>query len=108
MAVRCIRVKLKRNSQKQVKNWFSELNSRKDEVLESLKNEGIIVESAFLDKINNSDYLIYYIKAESIKNALKIFQESSLPIDQFYKDQWKQFCEEILVLDPLLDVDLLS
>ncbi len=107
MTVRCLRVQIREHCLEYVKNWFSELNHRKDEVLESLKNEGIIVESAFLDKVNDSYFLIYYIKSKDIKKALEIFASSSLPIDNFYKKNWNLFCEEITVLDPILDVDLL-
>ena len=108
MEVRCIKAKLKKNSLDQVKEWFSILRTRKDEVLETLKKENIFVESAFLDKINDDDYLIYYIKSPDISHALNVFKNSQLAIDNFYKENWNQFCEEIEVLDPLLDLDLLT
>jgi Family of unknown function (DUF6176) len=108
MAVRCMRVKLKDDSIEHVKTWFSDLNNRKDEVLECLRNENIVVESAFLDKINETYFLVYYIKSENINHALEVFKLSLLPIDHFYKENWNKFCGEIVVLDQLLDVDLLT
>ncbi len=108
MEVRCIKVKLRKNSLNQVRNWFSVLLSRKDEVLETLRKENIIVESAFLDRIGNIDYLIYYIKSPDIKRALEVFKNSCLSIDEFYKKKWRELCEESVVLDVLLDVDLLT
>lgn len=106
MEVRCIKVRLKKNSITQVKDWFHDLKNRKHEVIETLKNENIIVESVFLDKIGEIYYLIYYIRSPDIKLALEIFKNSCLPIDELYKKNWNSFCEEAVVLDVLLDVDL--
>lgn len=106
MKVRCIKVKLKSESINQVKGWFVELNRRKDEVLESMRQENITIESAFLDHQENQYYLIYYIKSPDIKKALEVFEHSLLPIDQFYKKNWNQFCETVSVLDPILDLEL--
>lgn len=108
MEVRCIKVRLKKGSIDHVRDWFLTLVSRKNEVLETLRRESIIVESAFLDKIGDTDYLIYYIKSPDIKKSLEIFKNSCLPIDEFYKQKWRDLCEESIVLDVLLDVDLLN
>ena len=45
----CIRIALKENSVDSVRKWFRTLMDRREETLESLRNEGVIVESAFLD-----------------------------------------------------------
>lgn len=108
MESRCLRARIKPNSVDLVKLWFSELNSRKDEVLYTLEREKIIVESAFLDSIEDNYYVIYYIRSENIKNALEIFKESKLPIDEFYKENWKIHFDEVIVLPVLLDLDTLT
>lgn len=108
MDVRCIRVKLKKEYLSEIYDWFRELNDRKNEVLETLKAEGIIVESAFIDQHENNFYLIYYVKAIDLQKALNIFQCSTKPIDIFYKECWKKFCGEVIDLKPILDVDILD
>lgn len=108
MEVRCIKVKLKKNSVNNVRHWFSTLVARKNEVLETMKRENIIVESAFLTNVGDIDYLIYYVKSPDIKKALEIFENSCLPIHEFYKKKWTELCEESIILDVLLDADLLS
>ena len=45
----CVKVKLKPGSLGQVHEWASELRSRADEVLATLREEGVAVESVFLD-----------------------------------------------------------
>lgn len=79
-----------------------------NENLESLKNEGVFVESAFLDTQGTDLYLIYYIKAKDIAHVYDVFTNSDLPIDHYYKTCWKQYCEGRVVLEELLDIDRLD
>jgi hypothetical protein len=39
----CVRIALKENSTESVREWFQTLMDRREETLESLKNEGVIV-----------------------------------------------------------------
>lgn len=104
----CIKTKLKHGSLHDVRNWFLNLKNRTEEVLESLRNEGVNVESAFLDKQGDDYYLIYYMRADDIASAYKVFNQSTLPIDNYYKDCWKNYCEGRIVLEELLDLELLE
>src|SRR6266571_2815942 len=56
---KCIKVKLKPGSLERVREWADELNRRKEEALETMRDEGVIVESAFLDSTAEGDFLIY-------------------------------------------------
>ncbi len=75
------------------------------ETLQSLENEWIFVESAFLNKQGNELYLIYYMKAEDISRAYEVFTKSDLDIDHYHKNCWKKYCEGREVLEELLDID---
>ncbi|CDZ79838.1 hypothetical protein BN1013_00338 [Candidatus Rubidus massiliensis] len=101
----CIKTKLKKELIKEIRIWFQTLKDRMSETLESLENEGVLVESAFLDKQGNDLYLIYYLKAEDISHVYEVFNKSTLPIDNYYKDCWKKYCEGREVLEELLDID---
>ena len=101
----CIKTKLKKGSLNEVREWFATLKRRLDEVKETLINECIVVESAFLDKHGDDYFLIYYVKAENINHAYEIFEKSTLPIDNYYREYWKKYCEGREVLEELLDVD---
>ena len=101
----CIKTKLKKESLGEVRNWFQTLKNRGDEVLQSLENEDVVVESAFLDKQGDDYYLIYYMKAKDINRAYEIFGQSTLDIDNYYKKKWKEYCEGRVVLEELLDLD---
>lgn len=104
----CIKTKLKKELIKEVRIWFQTLKDRIDETLESLENEGVFVESAFLDKQGDDLYLIYYVRAKDIPYMYEVFNKSTLAIADYYKNCWKEYCQEREVLEVLLDVDRLE
>lgn len=99
----CIRTKVKEGSVEEVREWFQTLRENSDEVLQSLKNEGVLIESAFLDKQGHDYYLIYYMKAESLAKAREAVQKSTLAIDKYHKECFKRFCEDRIELEQLID-----
>lgn len=101
----CIKTKLRKESLDEVRVWFHTLKSRMDETLESLKNEGVFVESAFLDQQGDDIYLIYYVKAMDIPHMYQVFNNSTLTIDHYFKECWHNYCEGRVVLEELLDID---
>ena len=103
----CIKTKIKPGHIDEMRLWFKNLHSRQPEVLETLKNEGVVVESAFLDKQGDDLFLIYYMKAESVEKAYDVFTKSTSSIDIYFKNEWKQHCEGRIVLEELLDLDVL-
>ena len=104
----CIKTKLKKELIEEIRIWFQTLKNRMNETLESLENEGVIVESAFLDKQGDELYLIYYLKAEDISRVYEVFNKSTLAIDHYYKECWKKYCEGREVLEELLDIDRIN
>jgi hypothetical protein len=59
--------------------WCQELNRRREEVLETLRNEGVRVEACFLSA--DEDCIYYFIEAESFEKAHAAFRASRYPID---------------------------
>ena len=101
----CIKTKIKKELIEEVRIWFQTLKKRITETLQSLENEGVIVETAFLDRQGEELYLIYYMKANDISRAYEVFSKSDLDIDHYHKSCWKKFCEGREVLEILLDID---
>lgn len=101
-----IKTKIKENiNLEEVRDWFQILRNRLDEVRQSLENESVFVESAFLDRQGEEYFLLYYMKARDIKYAYDVFNNSNLDIDIFFKDGWKKYFEGRIVLEELLDID---
>jgi len=103
-----MKTKIKKEFIEEVRVWFQTLKSQMEEMLISLENEKVLVESAFLDKQGDDFYLIYYVKAENLSYAYKVFKKSTMAIDDYYKQCWKKYCEGHKVLEELLDLHRLN
>jgi hypothetical protein len=104
----CTSSKIKEGCLEDVCGWLKELQARKDETLESFKNEDVWLESAFLQERNGQYYLIYYMRAENVDRAISVFRESSLAIDHFHKQCWERFTEQHEVLAPIFHLENLD
>lgn len=105
MEIVCSHIKLQPDSLARVQEWAATLNSRAPEVLETLRNEGIYLECAFLDSQPDGDWLVYVIKCEDMAKGWEVFQNSTLPLDDYHK----KFMAEVAVsrenLTPLIQFD---
>ncbi|MGH2585019.1 MAG: DUF6176 family protein [Dehalococcoidia bacterium] len=92
METQCVKIRLRPDSLERVRAWAEEMNRRRDEALATLVDEGVYVESVFLDRAGDGDFLIYYMKAESFGRATAAVQRSPHAIDayhqQFKRDTW--------------------
>ncbi len=76
-----MRVRLAPGSLPRVRDWAAELNARRDEVMATLRDEGVRVESVFLD----GESLVYYLKADSLDKAREVYARSSHAIDAYHQ-----------------------
>lgn len=90
------------------REWARELNSRKSEVIVTLRDEAVIVESVFLLTQSDENYLVYYMKGHDLKAAAEIARKSTHPIDEYHKQFKKETWAEVQLLEVLLDADTLS
>ena len=104
----CVKVKLRPGSLEQVHEWADELRSRADEVLATLRDEGVVIESVFLDSNEQGDYLVYYIKARSLSAAREAAERSSHPIDAYHERFKAQTWESRSRLELLVDFENLA
>jgi Family of unknown function (DUF6176) len=81
--VELVRLRLKQGQKETWLKWCDELKRRKKEVLETLRNEGIISEACFLSHDGESVY--YFIEAESLETAHVTGRRSALPIDKQHR-----------------------
>ena len=96
-----MRVRLKEGSLGRVRDWAAELNARRDEVLATLRDEGVRIESVFLD----GDTLIYYMRAESIEQAREVYAHSTHAIDAYHQRFKDETFDEQTALELLIDFE---
>lgn len=108
MDVGAVLIQLKPNVLTHVDAWQAELNARKDEAIETLKAEGVLVESWFYLELEGNDYLLAYTRAENIEKAQTVAKKSHFPIDQVhqqFKSNWLKVIPAKLLLDLENNVD---
>ena len=105
---RCIKIKLKPNSLEKVRKWQKTINERKTEALATLRDEGIILEMAFLDQTDDGDFLIYVVRAENFEKAKEVYEKSVHEIDKFHQNFKDETWEEAEPLEQLIDLDRVS
>jgi hypothetical protein len=74
-------------------DWCRELTRRRDEVLETLRNEGISVEACFLSP--DEDGVYYVIEVEDFAKALAAYSASPYPIDAEHAQRKGSALEEV-------------
>ncbi len=96
-------IELKPNSLGLVDKWAKTLNERIDETVATLKDEGVTLESWFHLELEGKDYLLSYMRAESLEKAHEAAKHSTHDIDaihqQFKKDTWAKGTRAKLLLD---------
>ncbi|MDT5063500.1 MAG: hypothetical protein QOH63_3959 [Acidobacteriota bacterium] len=102
---RCWKIKLKPGATDRVREWAQTINSRKDEALETLRDESVIVEAVFLDKTDDGDYLIAIMKAESFEKAGEAVRKSTHAIDEYHCRVMREVRAEKIELEVLVDLD---
>ena len=108
METACVKVRLKPNSLSRVRAWAAELSRRGDEVLATLRDEQVVVESVFLDQTNDGDFLIYYLKARSLEKAGQAVQQSQHEIDAYHQGFKRDTWESRKPLELLIDFENFS
>lgn len=104
----CVKIRLKPGSLDRVREWAKTINARKDEALDTLRDETVVVESAFLDQTAEGDFLITFMKAESLEKARRAVQNSVHDLDKFHQKFKQETWEERKSLELLVDLDRIA
>jgi Family of unknown function (DUF6176) len=97
-------IKLKPESEEKVEEWRNTIASRLDEAAATLKDEDVQVESWFTIEIGDEKYLLWYLRARSIKHVFEVSQQLKHPIDKFHYEIMSAIAEMNIIAKPLIDV----
>lgn len=100
---RCIRITLKPGSLPAVREWQEFLAAHRDEVIGTLKAEGVVLEAVFLDRYGADDVLIYVMTCADFVKAQDVATRSKSAVDAFHRKFKQDWWAERLPLEPLLD-----
>ncbi len=105
---RCFKIKLKPSSIEKVRTWTRTINERQDEALATLRDEGVVLETVFLDQTSEGDFLIYVMKAGSFAKAREVLQKSIHSIDEYHQNFKRECWLDGEKLEMLVDLDRIS
>ena len=105
MEVECFKVRLNPNSLGLVREWSARLNANIKQVKTLLRNEGMSLESVFLEQSAEGDFLIYYLRSPDLKRTREISRASQHPIDVYHRETMKQIGQKSVQLECLLDAN---
>ncbi len=108
METGCVKIRLRPGSLERVREWAAEINGRPEEVLATLRDEGVVVESVFLDSNEDGDFLIYYMRAESLEGAMETYRKSTHAIDEYHQRFQRDTFGKWETLELLIDFDRLE
>ncbi len=78
-----VQFKIKLGKKQKWINWCAELKERKDEVAQTLRNEGVISEACFLSE--KDQFVYYFVEAQDLEIAYEVGRKSALPIDRQHR-----------------------
>lgn len=92
--VQLIRYRLEPGKKDRLYEWTKEVESRRDEAVETLRDENVFSEAAFFESREDGDYVSFYVEAEDIETATRAFENSSHDIDREFKNLLREVVAE--------------
>jgi hypothetical protein len=97
-------IKLKPGSENKVAEWRRTIASRLDDAAATLKDEDVQVESWFTIEIGGEKYLLWYLRAKSIRRVFEVSRELKHPIEKFRYDVMEAITAANIIAEPLIDM----
>ena len=97
-------IKLRPGTSADLEEWRETLHERRDEVLQTLRDEGVALESWFQIEIAGEPYLLWFMHAKSIETAFETFMNSKHEIDRFHLEKMSRMAESQIEAVSLLDL----
>ena len=99
----CARIKLNPGSLPKVDAWAEAMNARPEEVVDALVDEGVSLEPVFLERTSEGDFLIYFMRAESLRKSAEVTKNSTREVDAIHKAFKAETFGDREILRPLID-----
>lgn len=97
-------LRIKAGFEPDIERWRDTLLTRRDEAMETLRAEGVEIESWFELRIEGRTYLLWYMRAPSIDRVWEVFNASKLDIDNFHRELLGSITANAIEARPLLDL----
>ena len=104
--IRCSSLKIKEGCLEEVKAYYqSAMEERREAVLETFANEGMLIECGFIKEENGSHYLILFLRAHDMDKAREAYRNSTLEEDLLHRAFGRKCFEHHEVLSPIYHLE---
>ncbi len=100
----CAIVHLKPGSLPVVREWAHYMGEHRQEALESLRSEGVSIESIFLGSMDDVHFLVYYMRSASIEQAQEVARNATTEIESYHRGFKKKAWASVEQMELLLDL----
>ncbi|MDP5145318.1 DUF6176 family protein [Shewanella sp. ULN5] len=99
-------IKLKPGTEDKVEEWRSTIASRLNEAAATLRDEEVQIESWFKVELNGEKYLLWYLRAKSIRRVFEVSMQLKHPIDKFHYELMAEIASDNgnILAEPLIDI----
>lgn len=103
--IQCLKIRIKPGKTQRIIGWLKGLKDRPQELREAQAAGGILLESLFLERAEEADYLVFYTRAENLARLGAVFERSALPLDLETKQIISETWGEVTQLEPIVDLE---
>jgi hypothetical protein len=77
MDVLLLRYEIAEGRTDDLREWLAEARDREAEILDLLGREGMHTESLFVEEVDGTDYLLWYMEAEDVARVLEVYETAT-------------------------------
>lgn len=103
-----LKIRIRPGKTPAVIDFLRSLQEREDLSRAALRREGMMVESMFLERRDDADYLYYYAKARDLAQASEVNMQATDALAQEIRAFISETWDHIVSPEPLLDLDLIQ
>nr|EGQ40766.1 MAG: hypothetical protein J07AB56_00100 [Candidatus Nanosalinarum sp. J07AB56] len=70
----------------EIREWYSELEQRAEETYETLRQQGVVVEEAYIAEVQGTDYLFVYMASMNLEQAHREGDKENFEIVEEHHD----------------------
>jgi hypothetical protein len=103
--IQCLKIRIQPGKTQRLVEWLKGLKYRPKDLREAQAAGGILLESLFLERTEEADYLVFYTRAENLARLGETFERSTLPLDLETKQIIRETWGEVTQLEPIVDLE---
>ena len=93
--VTLIKQKIKEDKIEKLRGWMKDVANREEEAVETLKDEGVFTETAFIEETDQGAFLVTYMEVDELEQVWETFEDSDHEIDKEFKRVMNECLENI-------------